>query len=186
MRKLFSLAILVLFTFTLSACEDQPTTLDVEASASHGSKDKSSNPRVVTVDLKEINNSGITGQLTIEDDGSTIEVTDGSATGLDPDADIYLSLFYDKASPPKGPQACEPGVHDPDHPLFLTDAQMLGAVWIVLSSDQAIVSDIDGEYVPIDKIGTVSIRDLRINNGFGPEAVMACGKVTHDPAKPNG
>lgn len=185
MRNLLSVSLAAVFVVALGACEEQPTTLEsTEASASHGS---STDARTVTVELKEINDSGISGWVTLTDDGETIVVSDGSATGMVPNTGPvegfrYLSLYYDKASPPEGPEACEPGTHDPDHPLFLTEAQMLGGIWASDADGNGSVFDLDGDYVPVDRVGTMSIRDLTVNGGFGPEAVVACGKVTHDPA----
>lgn len=197
MRSVLSLSVVAALALTLAACQEQPTPLDTvepEVMYSHGASD---GVRTVTVELEERNGSGIMGQATISDDGSTITVT-GSASGLDPSNTFapptggYLSLFYDKASMPDGPRVCEPGVgahgHSggrglgEEHPLHLTDAQMLGGFWTVDANGDGTLVDLDGAYVPVDEIGTMSIRDLRINDGFGPDAVMACGKVTHDPA----
>lgn len=181
-RRTFALALPLLVGAALVGCEqlpDEPATADApDAEASHGA----SNIPSTTVELKEINGSGITGEVTLTDDGSEITVT-GTAEGMDPAKDFqYLSLFYDKASPPNGPEACEPGTHDPNHPLFLTDAQMLGAIWTVDGNGDGTAIDLDEDRVTIDEIGTMSIRDLTVNDGFGPEAVVACGKVTHPPA----
>lgn len=200
MRSVFSLSVVAFLALTLGACQEQPTPLDTaepEVMYSHGASDDA---RMVTVELKETNNSGITGQATITDDGTEVTVT-GSASDMDPDNAFdpegepptgYLSLFYDKASTPAGPRVCEPGVGEfghsggrglgEEHPLHLTDAQMLGGFWIVDANGDGTLVDLEGAYVPVDEIGTMSIRDLRINGGFGPDAVVACGKVTHDPA----
>lgn len=185
MRKLLALIATAVLALTLTACGEQPTEPETTrlpgVEASHGSSDQA---RTVAVELKEINRSGISGQVTLRDDGSSIVVDDGSATGMDPaNSGGYLSLFYDKASPPNGPEACEPGTTDPDHPLFLTDAQMAGAIWLVDGNGDGTPLDLAGEYVPVDRVGTMSIRDLRVNEGFGPEAVVACGKVTHGPGR---
>lgn len=187
MRKLLSFCTATCLALGLGACEEKPTQPDQGqamdhqvVAADHGSSDA---VRTVTVELEEINDSGISGEATITDDGNTIVVSDGSATGMDPAKTFeYLSLFYDKASPPRGPEACEPGTFDPDHPLFLTDPQMEAAIWAVDGSGNGTPFDLVGDYVSVDMIGTMSIRDLNVNGGFGPEAVVACGKVTHDPA----
>lgn len=130
------------------------------------------------------------GTLSVTDDGSNLTV-EGVASGLDPDVG-YVSLFYDKASSPQGPRAWEPGRNvgiGTDHPLSLTLKQMeIGEedesidFWVVDSDGDATLGPTSTvEYVPADMIGTVSIRDVRVNDGFGPDAVVACGKVTHDP-----
>lgn len=219
MRKLLSVSLAVLFAGGLGACEDQPTTPDgLTASASHGSSDDpitaSATYQAVGTEAAEMNDfqrGEKVGTLTVEDDGSELTVT-GEAHGLDPEAPGYVSLFYDKRSSVQGSpasgnaavnaSACEPGV-DPDHPLFLTAGQMeIGPgddpgpldLWNVDPDGTAILGPTSThEYVPVRKIGTVSIRDLRIAQvdldgdgqpepGTGPEAVVACGVVTHDPA----
>lgn len=154
------------------------------------------------------------GTLSVTDDGSSLKVT-GSARGLDPEV-IYVSLFYDKRSSAQGSpksgraalnaSACEPGAGTAlgaDHPQFLTAGQMeIGpgtspgplAWWDVEPDGTARLGPTSTqEYVPVKKIGTVSIRDTRIAQvdldgdgepepGTGPDAVVACGVVTHDPA----
>lgn len=154
------------------------------------------------------------GTLSVTDDGSSLTVT-GSASGLDPEV-VYVSLFYDKRSSAQGSpksgraavnaSACEPGVGTAlgaDHPQFLTAGQMeIGpgsspgplAWWDVAPDGSATLGPTSThEYVPVEEIGTVSIRDTRIAQvdldgdgepepGTGPDAVVACGVVTLDPA----
>lgn len=91
-----------------------------------------------------------------------------------------------------------------DHPLDLTIPEMHAAKWSVDGDgngtarrmnvidvtfptfdddgnfDRCVTASIPKAYVEVDRIGTVSIRDARINDGFGPDAVVACGKVTHE------
>lgn len=136
------------------------------------------------------------GSLSVKDDGSNLTV-EGTASGLDPEG-AYVSLFYDKRSSVQGipasdraahnAGACEPGLGE-DHPQFLTEAQMVigsdGSIdlWDVRADGTASLGPTSTlAYVSVEKIGTVSIRDARVNEGFGPEAVVACGVVTHDPA----
>ena len=204
-RTILSLFLSLLITVGLVGCDtDMPTNQKEESppesleevASSHGTGDVA----VATADLRPINDSGVTGHVTIEDDGNTIVITGDYAKGLGPANSLgYVSLFYDKASAPEGPEACEPGIfaHEAhgevhrvnphplgeDHPLFLTDAQMLGAVWAVDSEGIGTPIDLEGEYVPVDEVGTISIRDIRINDGFGPQAVVACGPVTHKPER---
>lgn len=152
------------------------------------------------------------GTLSVTDDGSDLTVT-GEASGLDPEV-VYVSLFYDKRSSVQGSpesgnaatnaSACEPGLGE-DHPQFLTAGQMeIGpgtspgplAWWDVDPDGTATLGPTSThEYVSVKKIGTVSIRDTRIAQidldgdgepepGTGPEAVVACGVVTLDPANP--
>lgn len=137
------------------------------------------------------------GTISVTDDGSSLTVT-GEATGLVDDDQRYVSLFYDKASSPQGPEACEPGV-GPDHPLFLTLEQMeIGSggtldFWTVETDGDATLGPTTTvEYVPAKMIGTVSIRDVTVQGpigpGTGPDAVVACATVTHAPSggPPNG
>lgn len=143
-----------------------------------------------------VNESGVRGSVSIADDGSSLTI-EASAVGLDPDnkgeGEGYVSLTYDLASPVRGPEACEPGRGvgtGTEHPLSLTLLQMLIGdadsegpfgleLWDVDSGGEGTLGPVGvHEYVPVDRIGTVSIRDLRINGGFGPEAVMACARIT--------
>lgn len=130
-----------------------------------------------------INGSGVRGSITVTDDGGAITVV-GSATGLDP-ANIggYVSLFYDKASSVQGPHACEPGRNvgtGTDHPLSLTILQMiLDDAWVVDSDGVGSFGPASPlAYVPADMVGTISIRDVRVSGGVGPEAVVACARLT--------
>jgi len=151
------------------------------------------------------------GTISVTDDGEALSIT-GWASGLMADEDErYVSLFYDKASSVQGPRACEPGRNvgfapESDHPLALTLGQMvigpgtpphsivvLGAPhasWNVDSQGGATLGQPTPtstlEYVPADMVGSVSIRDTEIEGpigpGTGPEAVVACAKLTHTPA----
>lgn len=155
------------------------TVLTGSVAANHG---------VATANLRPMNDSGISGTITIEDDGTSLTVN-GVAQGLDPnnspfnlaDETGYASLFYDNASQPNGPTACEPSrVND------LTFPQMLAGFWEDYADGTGTLVDFNEDpavpnrdYVPVKEIGTVSIRDLTVNGGETPEAVVACGKVRH-------
>lgn len=118
----------------------------------------------------------IHGKASIDDTGAELVVT-GTARGMDPaNNEGYVSLFYDIHSKPDGPNACEPEV-PPEHEDGLTQGQMLGAVWTVDQDGVGTAHDLPEDQVDLSEIGTMSIRDVRINDGFGPEAVVACGKV---------
>lgn len=149
------------------------------------------------------------GTLHVTDDGSDLTIT-GEASGLVADDDQrYVSLFYDKASSVQGPRACEPGQNvgfapESDHPLALTLLQMVigpgtnpdvtpptapgppHAAWDVDGNGDATFGPSGTyQYVPVDKVGSASIRDTEVNGPFGPgtgpEAVVACAQITHDP-----
>lgn len=178
-----------------------------ELSASHGSgviSEASAVYRALGTEAAELNDfdrGERVGTLTVTDDGTNSLTVVGSAHGLEQEV-VYVSLFYDKRSSVGGSPsssnaalnagACEPGLGS-DHPQFLTVGQMeIGpgtspgplAWWDVASDGTATLGPTSTqEYVPIKKIGTVSIRDARVSGGFGAEAVVACGVVTHTPAR---
>ena len=109
------------------------------------------------------------------DDGSTLWVV-GEAEGLTP-GHIYESLVYDIGSVHEGPDACEPTIFDPSDPNNILATMFLG-FWTVDPDGNG--TFFETNTTPLDKIGTVSIRDVAINGGMGPEAVVACGEVEHD------
>lgn len=123
----------------------------------------------------------IDAEIDFEDDGSTLRVT-GDAEGLTP-GDVYISLVYDIGSVATGPEACEPTIFDGSDPNNILATMFLG-VWTVDGGGNGTLSAINtnggADYVPLSKIGTVSIRNVAINNGFGPHAVVACGAVDGD------
>ena len=144
--------------------------------------------QTATVTLRTLNNSGISGHLTIRDDGSGLSIR-GTAQGLDP-AIVYISLLYDISSVATGGFACEPalgiGAATAELPGRLTIDEMglVGfavpdLVWDVSPNGHAQLSgtvDVD-----LDRVRTISIRSLDIIGEFGPGtgplAVMACGVV---------
>lgn len=140
--------------------------------------------QTATVTLRTLNDSGISGHLTIRDDGSGLSIR-GTAQGLNP-ANGYISLLYDINSVATGDFACEPafgiGPATADAPGRLTIDEMglVGfafpdLVWVVSPNGHAQLSgtvDVD-----LDRVRTISIRDGSINGGIGPLAVSACGIV---------
>lgn len=215
MRRILALSGSLLLAVAVSACDQQPMTVDsqtqaapaTDLNASHGSgviTEASAVYRALGTEAAELNGldrGERIGTLTVTDDGNENLTVVGSARGLEQDV-VYVSLFYDKRSSAGGSPsssnaalnagACEPGVGS-DHPQFLTDGQMeIGpgsspgplAWWDVDSDGTATLGPTSTqEYVPIKKIGTVSIRDARVNGGLGAEAVVACGVVTRTPAR---
>ncbi len=139
--------------------------------------------------LHPVNQSGVKGMITFEDDGTTLQIN-GTAQGLDP-AGTYTSLIYDVESVPGGPVGCEPAILDPTDPGFLLPTMLVG-LWSVdgagngtLAADNILLGNQIGGtrvHVPLGKIKTISIRDTRINSGRGPQAVVACGEVAVHPA----
>lgn len=136
--------------------------------------------------LHPANQSGVQGAIGFLDNGSTLVIL-GSASGLNPDT-VYVSLIYDNGSVPGGPTGCEPTIFDPSDPDFLLPTMFVGA-WTVEGDGTGALSatDIFDEdsatrvYVPLTKFRTISIRDTTINDGIGPEAVVACGHVATHP-----
>lgn len=119
--------------------------------------------------------------ITFVDDGTDLHIT-GTVRGLDP-AGIYISLVYDIKSVPGGPLGCEPAIFDPTDPGFLLPTMFVG-FWAVDGAGNGTLAEtnIEGAYVPLGRFKSVSIRDIRINNGFGPTAIVACGEVAIHPA----
>ncbi len=130
-------------------------------------------------DLDEINESGIEGEIEFTDDGTTLTIV-GEADGMDPGVE-YHSLIYDNGSVATGPGACLPTIFDPTDPDFLLPTMFIG-VWSVDEDGEGTLAatNTTGGYVPLGKFRTMSIRDTRINGGFGPDAVAACGVVEID------
>ena len=144
-------------------------------------------------ELRTLNDSGISGEVEFKADGSELTI-EGKAEGMDP-AGSYVSLLYDNLSVATGAFACEPGFDNfgniflgatADAPGRITLAEMgvdvLGVgpllVWVADDDDERTVNGtVD---VNLDRVRTISIRDLNINGGFGPMAVAACGLIVSD------
>jgi len=200
MKKSLDLLLLTALALAVGACDGEPTDTvgieDLSMVANHGAAEViEAVATYKAVKSTAAANHGFTvgegvGTLTVIDDGSAL-IVEGMASGLDP-AGPYVSLFYDKASPAQGPDACEPGRGvgtGTDHPLSLTIGQMVigsgGTIdlWEVDASGEGTLGPTSTvEYVSADMIGTVSIRDARVNGGFGGDAVVACGVVRHADA----
>ena len=131
-------------------------------------------------DLRPVDGSGITAKIKFVDDGTTLMVT-GKAKGLDP-AESYLSNIYDIGSFPSGPGACVPTIFDSQDPDFILPTMFLG-FWEVdqNGNGKLFVTNTNGgaDFVPLDKIGTVSIRRFIAPPpapGAPPETeLVACG-----------
>ena len=137
--------------------------------------------------------SGVTAKFKFHDDGTTLKII-GHAKGLIPDGRVYASLIYDIFSSDEGDFACEPSFEDPFDPdpdnIFLT---MFVGFWDVKKSGVGTLKVTNIEptfggalvYVPLSKIGTISIRDGTVPGPFGPgtgpAAVVACGDVVVHP-----
>ena len=119
----------------------------------------SSKVKVGRANLRPIDESGIAARIMFVDDGTTLMVT-GKAKGLDP-AGSYLSNIYDIGSFPSGPGACGPTIFDPQDPNFILPTMFLG-FWEVDKDGNgklfAVNTNAGADFVPLDKIGTVSIR----------------------------
>ncbi len=82
-----------------------------------------------------------------------------------------MSLVYDTASVSGGPTVCEPVDPFPD---------MFVGIWVSDAAGNGILVQL-AQPAPLGAFDTVSIRDTTINDGFGPEAVVACGQVAANP-----
>src|SRR5262249_25371404 len=117
------------------------------------------------------NQSGVMGRINFTDTGTAIVVT-GTATGLAPSTlGRYVTLVYDRGSVPGGPNICEPTAPMP---------HMFIGFWTSDAAGNGILHQV-GQPPPFRTFDTVSIRDTKINNGFGPQAVVACGEVAVNP-----
>ncbi len=131
--------------------------------------------------------SGIEAEIKFTDDGSTLTI-DGKAEGLDPDA-LYGSLIYDVKSKKSGARSCEPEIFDPEDPNNILNTMFVG-IWAVGADGKGTLAatnlpdDIfginvgceEGCYVPLSKIGTISVR-LFEEPDF---PVQVCGAVKSD------
>ena len=143
--------------------------------------------------LHPANQSGIKGNIELTDNGDGTWDVWGSATGMMPEYDGYVSLIYDRRSVPGGPGGpsrlgiCEPtfvgafsfgplpGKPYPD----IFDMMFVGG-WVVDTNGDGELHVEDVELPPAGDWRTVSVRDEAIGDppGTGPEAVMACGEVS--------
>ena len=114
-----------------------------------------------------VNQSGVMGRITIFETDAGL-VVEGTATGLEPSVGRYVSLVYDIGSVPGGPTACEPTVE--------LDGMFVG-IWAVDAEGNGTLVQLNPAVDPLSSIDTISIRDTEINDGFGPEAVVACGQI---------
>ncbi len=137
-------------------------------------------------DLRERDGSGVKATIRFVDDGTTLTVT-GTAKGLDP-GETYLSNIYDLDSVADGPDACAPAIFDPRDPDFILPKMFLG-FWTVDEDGvgKLFATNTNGgaDHVPLDKIGTVSVRLVAgppTMPGGPPETkLVACGSVSESP-----
>ncbi len=145
-------------------------------------------------ELRTLNDSGISGEVTFSANGSELSVM-GEAEGMNPGV-FYVSLLYDILSVATGAFACEPGFDfsnpflgaTEDAPGRLTLDEMgvvdFGAtallVWVIGDHDNGERTVNGTVNVDLDRLRTISIRDTSINNGIGPTAVVACGLIVDD------
>lgn len=116
-----------------------------------------------------LNQSGAAGRIDFTSVAGGLLVT-GTATGLQPSIGRYVTLVYDVGSVPGGPTACEPTVELPGMFVGIWAVDALGNGMLIQLAPAAAIA-------PLSEIDTVSIRDTTINQGFGVEAVVACGQI---------
>jgi hypothetical protein len=121
-----------------------------------------------------VNQSGVKGRITFMGTGAGPVIT-GTATGLAPSTvGRYVTLVYDLGSVPGGPNVCEPTV--PMSGMFV-------GIWASDAAGNGLLIQLapPGAIAPIGAFDSVSIRDTTINDGFGPQSVVACGQVAVNP-----
>ena len=143
-------------------------------------------------ELRTLNNSGISGEVTFRANGSELSI-EGEAEGMDPGV-FYVSLLYDILSVATGAFACEPGFDFPD-PFQGATADAPGRLTLLemgldLISEGPLLVWVNGDDdertvngtvpVDLDRLRTMSIRDTSIGGGIGPAAVVACGLIVDD------
>lgn len=121
--------------------------------------------------LHQVNQSGVNGSVDFTETEGSVQVT-GMATGLQPSSGRYVSLVYDRGSVSGGPEACEPTSDDPGL------VGMFVGTWVVDESGNGTLVQPNNPLVAsLEQVDTVSIRDREIDDGIGPEAVVACGQI---------
>jgi hypothetical protein len=122
--------------------------------------------------------TNIEAKFTFVDDGTTLKVF-GIARGMASN-ETYASLIYDVGSVAEGPRACVPSILDPTDPDFIGNTMFLG-LWEVDADGRGKLSALNTnggiDFVPLSKIGSVSVR--RLLDG-GPTVLEACGAVRTD------
>ncbi len=134
----------------------------------------------------------VRAQIEFVDDGTTLTIS-GRAKRMTP-GEVYVSLIYDIDSFVDGPGACEPEIFDPTDPFFILPTMFIG-FWNVDDDGDGTLNDVDiavtdqsGQFtgervrVPLNKIGTVSVRRLLgpipgPGEDPPPTIVEACGEV---------
>ena len=121
------------------------------------------------------------------DDGTTLRVF-GNARGMAPNA-TYASLVYDVGSLAEGPGACAPSIFNPTDPNFILNTMFLG-LWEVDARGRGRLSVLNTnggfDFVPLSKIGSVSVRLLLDGTPSGPTFLEACGAIRTRPEAAKG
>ncbi len=147
--------------------------------------------------LHPANQSGVHASIEFIDNGDGTWDAWGSATGMIPFHPAYISLIYDRRSVPGGPGGpsrlgiCEPtfigafslgplpGAPYPD----VFDFMFVGG-WVVDVDGNGALHEEDVDLPDAGDWRTVSVRDVTIDGGRGPLAVMACGEVAFHNGRP--
>ena len=157
-----------------------------------GSSIASAASTTLKANIHQIDKSGVKAQLTFVDDGTSLNAT-GTGTGFDV-GKFYLSLIYEAGSKPGGPDACQSPFAS-DDPRYLADFnQRFLGFWFqgpsttkFFITGSFIATDhgaqfvpgpkTDGNYVPLSRLGTVSIREVT----FVTDPVLrGCGAIGDD------
>lgn len=165
-----------------NACSGNDNVIaDATCNAANACDENGQAPEIGMARLEPFEDSGVRGALAFVDDGSVLQVV-GIATGLDPTLD-YATLIYDVQSDEKGPDPCTPQLPEGD-PDDLRNTECVGS-WVLTSSGMGMLEatnvfdEVGGGrvYMPLDKIGTTSIRQTSGATCPRPRPRQACGKV---------
>ena len=89
-------------------------------------------------------------------------------------------MIYDVGSVAEGPRACAPSIFSPADPNFILKTMFLGQ-WEVDAKGRGKLSTLNTNggfnFVPLSKIGNVSVRRLPDGIPGGPSVLEACGAV---------
>ena len=128
--------------------------------------------------------TSIRAEFRLVDDGTKLTVV-GHARGMTPGV-TYGSLIYDVGAVAEGPRACAPSIFNPTDPDFILNTMFLG-LWKVDKSGRGTLSTINTngglDFVPLSKIGAVSVRRLVDGTPTGRTVLEACGALEGAAAK---
>ena len=137
-----------------------------------------SNNNELFAKAKADNPTRVEALFSFVDDGQTLTVN-GRARGMTP-GELYISLVYDIGAVGNGPDACAPTIFNPQDPNHLLNTMFLG-FWEVDEFGRGVLSAVNtnggADYVPLSKIGAVSVRRVLNPANVMENVLEACGAV---------